>query len=60
MDLFLLGAVFWSVWSLRFVGFEFIGALTMGVCILVALLLQHWNAHRTPRTRETASGYGIS
>lgn len=41
-DLFLFGAVFWGLWSLRFFGVSFIGALTMGAGIFMVILLQHW------------------
>jgi hypothetical protein len=34
-DLLLLGTVFWGIWSLRFFGVGFIGALTMGAGIVM-------------------------
>jgi membrane protease YdiL (CAAX protease family) len=51
-DLFLLGGVFWGVWSLRFVGATFVGALTMGAGILLVLILQRWR-------RQPLSDIGI-
>jgi membrane protease YdiL (CAAX protease family) len=41
-DLILMGVVFWSVWSLRFIGATFVGALTMGAGIVLVLILQRW------------------
>ena len=41
-DLVLLGILFWGIWSLRFFGITFIGALTMGAGIPAVLLLMCW------------------
>jgi hypothetical protein len=41
-DLILMGVVFWSVWSLRFIGATFVGALTMGAGMVLVLILQRW------------------
>jgi membrane protease YdiL (CAAX protease family) len=41
-DLLLIGLVFWGVWSLRFAGVQFIGALTMGAGILTVVILMRW------------------
>jgi membrane protease YdiL (CAAX protease family) len=41
-DLILFGILFWGIWSLRFLGVTFIGALTMGPGILMVLLLLRW------------------
>jgi len=42
IDLLLLAVPFWSLWSLRFLGVNFIGALTMSGGILTVLLLLRW------------------
>ena len=42
-DLALVGLILWGIWSLRFLGFTFIGALTMAAGIITALLLQRWH-----------------
>ena len=39
IDLLLLAIPFWGLWSLRFLGVNFIGALTMSGGILTVLLL---------------------
>jgi hypothetical protein len=41
-DLLLLGTVTWGIWSLRFFGVDFIGALTMGAGIVTVILLMRW------------------
>lgn len=41
-DLLLMGILFWGIWSLRFLGITFIGALTMGSGIFMVMLLMHW------------------
>lgn len=41
-DLVLVGIVIWGIWSLRFLGVDFIGALTMSFGIFSVVLLQRW------------------
>ena len=51
-DLLIFSVVFWGIWSLRFFGVAFIGALTMGAGIVLVIVLQRWR-------KQTLTDIGI-
>jgi membrane protease YdiL (CAAX protease family) len=57
-DLLLFGIVFWGIWSLRFLGVTFIGALTMSAGIVMVFLLLRWRKQSLAELgiRRVASG----